>query len=85
MDYATTNTNTVIGTDMDYSTTKTNTASGTNCSYLTGCPHRLPCGYCMIMKTPCISSTSITWTNNPITITNEAHLSSSSSAVEVKA
>ena len=75
MDYTTTDTNTM--------TINANTASGTSCSYLTGCPHRLPCGYCMIMKTPCISSTSITWTNTsntPIT-----SILSSNSAVEVKA
>ena len=71
---------------MDYSTTKSNTVMGTDCNYLTGCPHRLPCGYCMIMKTPCISSTSITWTNNPITITTELKpLSSSFSTTEAKA
>lgn len=71
---------------MDYSTTNTNQASGTSCSYLSGCPHRLPCGYCMIMKMPCISSAStITWTNNPITITTEAQRLSSNLATEVKA
>ena len=77
MDYSTTNTNKM--------TIDTNTALGTSCSYLTGCPHRLPCGYCMIMKTPCISSTSITWTNNPATITAEVKPLSSNSAIEVKA
>jgi len=71
---------------MDYSTTNTNQVSETNCSYLAGCPHRLPCGYCMIMKMPCISSsTSITWTNNPATITTEIKPLSSNSAIEVKA
>ena len=82
MDCATTDYTT---TDTNKMEINTNTALGTNCSYLTGCPHRLPCGYCMIMKTPCISPASITWTNNPVTITNQAHLSSSNSTTEIKA
>lgn len=52
----------------DFDTSITGTSVTNTCIPPNYCGHRLPCGYCQIMRSPCVQSPlpnpSITWTGD---------------------